>query len=548
MIPPPPSWPLAMAFLFSLAVHGRASPPDDPGLGPGERETLSRYARDTWHSFEAMAMPGGLPADSLQRGDDGAWQPTRSTTPTDIGAYLWSTLAAERLGIIEPAEARRRLDRTLGAIARLERPHGLFLDKLDARTGARLEKSPEGGRPIHPKLAAVDNAWLATALIMVRNTKPGMRDRAEALLKPMDFGFFYDAYDPTDPLKHPGQIRGSFELDTQSFGPPHQLINTEPRIASYIGIVQGQIPPEHYYHVFRALPPDRNQQRQTPAGEWRTYRGVRVFEGHYTYRGMRIVPSWGGSIFEALMVPLFVPEARWAPRSWGVNHPLYVRAQIEHGLDVRRYGLWGFSPASKPEGGYQPYGVNAIGTSPEGYHSHNRQQGGGEQGGAHQGGGEQGGGQQNKGKQQGGGQQQGGRQQGGGQQGQGKQQGGGQQQEPPTGSLPDGVVTPHASFLALPFAPREAMVNLRALEHRYPAIYTPHGFRDSVNLSTGRISDRILALDQGMIMSAIANALADDFMQHAFSDGQVEGVIRPLIAPEEFTAGAGADGGSSPSH
>jgi hypothetical protein len=231
---------------------------------------------------------------------------------------------------------------------------------------------------------------------------------------------------------------------------------------------------------------------------------------------MRIVPSWGGSMFEALMVPLFVPEARWAPRSWGINHPLYVRAQIEHGLEQRRYGFWGFSPAARPEGGYQPYGVNAIGANPEGYHSHDRPKGEKPQGGGQK---------KDSGQQEGGGPDQG-------------------QKEPPAGPLPDGVVTPHASFLALRFAPREAMANLHALEERFPEIYTPYGFRDSVNLSTGRISDRILALDQGMIMAAIANALADDFMGHAFSDGPIEKAIRPLIAPEEFTAGAREEAGS----
>jgi hypothetical protein len=276
---------LTVAVLLALTARGRGGSGDGPGLDTRDREALRRYARDTWHSFEAMALLGGLPADAIRRVDDGAWTPTRSTTPTDIGAYLWSTLAAERLGLIEPADARRRLEQTLAAVARLERPHGLFLDKLDPRTGSRLKTSPEGGQPIHPKLSAVDNGWLATALIMVRNTKPELRDRAEALLKPMDFGFFYDAYDPAGPLKHPGQIRGSFELETQTFGPPHQLINTEPRIASYIGIALGQIPPEHYYHVFRTLPPDRLQQRQAPEGEWRTYRGIRVFEGHYTPGG-----------------------------------------------------------------------------------------------------------------------------------------------------------------------------------------------------------------------------------------------------------------------
>ena len=39
-----------------------------------------------------------------------------------------------------------------------------------------------------------------------------------------------------------------------------------------------------------------------------------------------IVPTWGGDMFEALMVPLFVPEETWGKRSRGaVNHPLYVR-------------------------------------------------------------------------------------------------------------------------------------------------------------------------------------------------------------------------------
>ena len=62
-----------------------------------------------------------------------------------------------------------------------------------------------------------------------------------------------------------------------------------------------------------------------------------------------------------------------------------------------------------------------------------------------------------------------------------------------------------------------------------------------MNVSTGVVSDRVLALDQGMIMAAIANALADDAMRHAFSDGPIEAVLRPLIAPEEFTAGKGPD-------
>ena len=84
---------------------------------------------------------------------------------------------------------------------------------------------------------------------------------------------------------------------------------------------------------------------------------------------MSIVPSWGGSMFEALMVPLLVPEEQWAPHSWGVNHPLYVRAQIEHGKEEAHYGYWGFSPSNNPDGGYREYGVDPIGLKPDGYAS-----------------------------------------------------------------------------------------------------------------------------------------------------------------------------------
>jgi Putative glucoamylase len=322
----------------------------------------------------------------------------------------------------------------------------------------------------------------------VRNTRPAHRERADQLLKPMDFGFFYAAYDPADPVRNPGLLRGVYWPDDKSFGTLYGLVNTEPRIASYIGIARGQLPPEHYYRINRTWRPGGvpRAQSQSPHGESRTYLGIDVFEGHYTYRGMRIVPSWGGSMFEALMVSLFVPEARWAPRSWGVNHPLYVRAQIEHGLDEARYGFWGFSPSCRPGGGYRTYGVDAIGVDPQGYTSDD----------------------------------------GNVPAGTGKG----------PGALAGGVVTPHASFLALRFAPREAMANLRALADKF-SIYGPYGFHDSVNVSSGKVSKCVLALDQGMIMAAIANALADDAMRTAFIDQKSERILRPLIAPEEFTAG-----------
>ena len=69
------------------------------------------------------------------------------------------------------------------------------------------------------------------------------------------------------------------------------------------------------------------------------------------------------------MPDMFVPEERWSPRAWGPNHRNTVAIHRKHGLEEADYGFWGFSPASKPRGGYREYGVDAIGLNQDGYFS-----------------------------------------------------------------------------------------------------------------------------------------------------------------------------------
>ena len=71
------------------------------------------------------------------------------------------------------------------------------------------------------------------------------------------------------------------------------------------------------------------------------------------------------------------------------------------------------------------------------------------------------------------------------------------------------MVTPHAAFLGLRYAPRETLANLARLERDFD-VYTPWGFLDSVNVDSGVVSTSYLSLDQGMIMAAIGNALGGD--------------------------------------
>ena len=52
------------------------------------------------------------------------------------------------------------------------------------------------------------------------------------------------------------------------------------------------------------------------------------------------------------------------------------------------------------------------------------------------------------------------------------------------------------------------------------------------------MSQRYLALDQGMVMAALGNALAGDDMRRYVSQGAMEHKLRPLMEQEVFASSA----------
>src|SRR5215211_41689 len=170
---------LACAGLLLLAQPAHA----------GDRATLERYARATWASFDAMTdLATGLPTDQLHA--DGTRDAQTSTT--NIGAYMWSAVAAERLGLLRRGELVARLDRTLTSLEHMERHEsGQFYNWYDHRTREKLTSWPPTGEPHTPRLSSVDNAWLAVGLKVVRERVPALAARAGALYDSMDFGIYY---------------------------------------------------------------------------------------------------------------------------------------------------------------------------------------------------------------------------------------------------------------------------------------------------------------------------------------------------------------------
>jgi len=491
------------ALAASVALPAVPAVAKPPILPPGQRRRVLTWARDTWTSLVAMADPDtGLVADNIPGNLQGR---AVYTSPTNLGGYLWSALVARELGIISRAECSARISQSLDTLAGMEHhtASGMYFNWYDPRDGSVIYAWPENGDPVVPFVSSIDAAWLGAALLCVRNGDPANSDQAGEMFARMRFDVFAD---PT--FSKPYLNYGGFYLvePTALNNPPatvardligsgvpvwytathhYDTIVSETRITTYLGIAKAQVPGSAYYQAWRTFPPDFTWPEMPPEGVWRTYLGVDVFEGTYDYGGLEVVPGWGGSMFEELMPNVFVPEETWAPRSWGRNHPRHVDAQIYHGLEDAGYGYWGFSPASHPFGGYSEWGVDALGMNPEGYFSDV------ERTDFHW-------------------------------------------DNPPT-SYGDGVVTPHALFLAMMHRPGEAWQNLSKLARNFDS-YGPGGFYDAVAVRSGTIARRYLSLDQAMIMGALGNVIGDAVLRRYFTEGEVTQRVRPVIAPEVFGA------------
>ena len=103
------------------------------------------------------------------------------------------------------------------------------------------------------------------------------------------------------------------------------------------------------------------------------------------------------------------------------------------------------------------------------------------------------------------------------------------------GCATEDVITPHASFLALDVAARQAYANIQALRTLYPGVYGPDGFFDAVNPATGAVGHRYLVLDQSMIMAALDNALNNRAIQRYFASDPVSWAARTYLALEKMS-------------
>ncbi len=317
-------------------------------------EFLKEVAKDTWRFFdEIVDKEHALPLDNILLGKDKPLDEHTQigdyTNVTNIGVYLMCLVSGFDLGFITKEDAVTRIRHTMDTLEKIEyHSSGFPYNYYDTTTAERTSYF----------VSLVDSGWLVAGLYVVKNAFPEeLNEQAERLIKRGNFNFFYDDVDR--------QMFHGYYDHLKVYSDYHYgVFYTEPRATSYIAIAQGTVPEEHWYMgMTRTFPAEYSWQSQTPIHrEKKRVGSYEFYGGYYEWKGIKYVPSWGGSAFEALMPTMILKEKELGPRGLGLNNKRQVEGQIKFALEEMKFPVWGMSPSSVPEGGYSEYGAKPFGS------------------------------------------------------------------------------------------------------------------------------------------------------------------------------------------
>ena len=163
----PAAAPLLLAWLLAGPIAYWISQPvrrEVTHLTQEQRRHLRALARRTWLFYVQFVGPDDnwLPPDHFQESPNGVV--AHRTSPTNIGLYLLSALAAHDLGYLGTGELALRIDFAFAALNQQERYRGHFLNWIDTSTL----------QPLLPRyVSTVDSGNLAACLVALNH---GLRE------------------------------------------------------------------------------------------------------------------------------------------------------------------------------------------------------------------------------------------------------------------------------------------------------------------------------------------------------------------------------------
>ena len=325
----PSAWAIALPFvvLWSAAPLiaywlSRPTVRRPPLLSDADRQYLSDVARSTWRYFDEFVTADDhhLPPDNVQFTPER--RIARRTSPTNIAMALLSTLAAYDLGFVDVDALVTRISATLTTLESMERYEGHWLNWYDTETLA----------PLHPAyISTVDSGNLAGAFIALaaglrevatagptpppdaaRSALAALADRSARLFDSMRFGFLYDRTRQLFSIGYRlADADGAGRLDVSRY----DLLASEARLASFLAIAKGDVPETHWFHLGRSVT---------------------------SVRGVPVLISWSGSLFEYLM-PLLLMRS-YPDTLLDVSCRRALRRQIDYA--GAQHVPWGISESA----------------------------------------------------------------------------------------------------------------------------------------------------------------------------------------------------------
>ena len=327
---------MAFPFLMWIASQERMKSAE---LEPQERESLLAYTRDAWGYFRdhVNEKTNFLPPDNVQLSP--TYAVAMRTSPTNIGMYLLSLLAARDFGWIGKEEFLLRAQSMANTLNMLRKWNGHLYNWYDLQT---LSVMGDGF------VSTVDSGNFAACLIAFCEGAKEYAGESPALLavissfsrlvEQTDFAALYDKNRDLFTVGYSSR-EGRFSESR------YDVFMSEARTASFLAVALRQVPREHYFTPRR-----------------------RVIGGFGRYG----VASWSGTAFEYFMPSIFLPRIRRSLTDTALSYAYRMqRASAVRGsffgkrcsvFGISESGYFAFDGAMNYQ--YRAFGVSALALDP----------------------------------------------------------------------------------------------------------------------------------------------------------------------------------------
>lgn len=312
---------LPVAYLTSLPTQEKES-----SLLATDRDKLLSYNAAMWRYYEDYVTEENnfLPPDNMQQSP--VYRVANRTSPTNIGLYMLSALAARDFDFIDSAGLYQRIDRTVTTIEKLEKWHGNLINWYDTITLETLK----------PRfVSAVDSGNFVAFLVALteglrefvaenREFGPLIR-RVEAIINDTDLTPLYN--------KRRNLFSIGFDMEAAKLIDSHyDFFMSEARLTSYYAVAKKSVGKKHWGSMARTM--SRSGSFAGPVS-W-TGTMFEYFMPHL------LLPAYDGSLLgEALAYCLYCHKrrAKDAGVPWGISESAFYAFDNNLNYQYKAHGV-----------------------------------------------------------------------------------------------------------------------------------------------------------------------------------------------------------------